>query len=62
MSADSGISGAHGCTVLVSAFCGNELFRCAVRLRYDNEGSRSPGDDRQHAKGVRSPDVRHSGS
>ena len=25
MRADSGVWGAHGCTVLVSAFCGNEL-------------------------------------
>ena len=62
MNADSGIWGAHGCTVLVSAFCGNELFRHAVCLRCDKKSSRSPGDDRQHARDVRSPDVRHTGS
>ena len=42
--------------MLVSAFCGNELHRRVVCLRCDNESSRSPGGDRQHARGVRSPD------
>jgi hypothetical protein len=50
--------GAHGCTMLVSAFCGNELPRRLVCLRCENESSRSPGVDRQHAGGVRSPDRR----
>ena len=62
MSADSGMCGAHGCTVLVSAFCGNELFRHAMCLRCDKKNSRSPGDDRQHARGVRCLDTRHTGS
>jgi hypothetical protein len=52
------IRGAHGCTVLVSAFCGNELPRYVVCFRCDNESSRSAGADRQHARGVRSPDSR----
>jgi len=39
---ESGVGGAHGCTVLVSAFCGNELLRRAVCLRCDKESSRSP--------------------
>lgn len=30
MSVESRTRGAHGCTVLVSTFCGNELFRRAV--------------------------------
>lgn len=60
--AESDAWGAHGCTVLVSAFCGNELVRCAVCLRCDNESSRSPGGDRQHARGVRSPDARYTES
>ena len=47
---------AHGCTLLGSAFCGNELARRVVCLRCQNESSRSPGVDRQHAGGVRSPD------
>jgi hypothetical protein len=54
------IWGAHGCTVLVSAFCGDELPRRVVCLRLDNESSRSPGVDRQHARGMRSPDVRYT--
>ena len=62
MSADSGIWGAHGCTVLVSAFCGNELFPRAVCLRCNKESSRSPGGDRQHARGVRSPDASYTAS
>jgi hypothetical protein len=62
MSADSGIWGAHGCTVLVSAFCGNELFPRAVCLRCNKESSRSPGGDRQHARGVRSPDATYTAS
>ena len=53
---------AHGYTVLVSAFCGNELLRRVVCLRCDNESSRSPGVDRQHARGVRSPDARYTAS
>jgi len=56
------IRGAHGCTVLVSAFCGNELPRCVVCLLCDNESSRSPGVDRQHARDVRSPDARYTRS
>ena len=52
------IRGAHGCTVLVFAFCGNELARRAVCLPCDNESSRSAGADRQHARGARSPDAR----
>jgi hypothetical protein len=54
--------GAHGCTVLVSASCGNELLRRAVGLRCDNQSLRSPGGDRQHARGVRSPDTRYTAS
>ena len=54
MTVESRIRGAHGCTVPVSAFCGNELFRRVVCLRCDKESSRSPGGDRQHARGVRS--------
>ena len=61
MRVESRILGAHGCTVLVSAFCGNELSRCVVCLRCEYESSRSPADDRQHARGVRSPDVRYRG-
>ena len=62
MSAESRIWGAHGCTVLVSAFCGNELFPRAVCLRCNKESSRSPGGDRQHARGVRSPDATYTAS
>ena len=57
MRAESRIRGAHGCTVLVSAFCGNELPRRVVCLRCDDQSSRSPEGDRQHARGVRSPDA-----
>ena len=60
--AECGAWGAHGCTVLVSAFCGNELPQHVVCLRCDNESSRSPGGDRQHARGVRSPDARCTAS
>ena len=62
MTLESRIWGAHGCTVLVSAFCGNELLQRAVCLRCDKESSRSPGGDRQHAIGVRSPDARYTPS
>ena len=62
MTAESRIWGAHGCTVLVSAFCGNELARRVVCLPCGNESSRSTGADRQHARGVRSPDARYTGS
>ncbi len=62
MTVESRIWGAHGCTVLVSEFCGNELPRRVVCLRCDNERSRSPGADRQHARGVRSPDARYTAS
>ncbi len=55
MRAEFAACGAHGCTVRVSAFCGNELLRCVICLRRDNESSRSDGVDRQHAIGVRSP-------
>jgi hypothetical protein len=55
--AESGVWGAHGCTMLVSAFCGNEPPRLEVCLQCHIESSRSPGVDRQHAKSVRSPDV-----
>ena len=58
MRVDSCIWGAHGCTVLVSAFCGNGLTQPVVCLPYDNESSRSARADRQHAIGVRSPDAR----
>src|SRR6266487_3559188 len=51
-----------GAPVLVSAFCGNDLPRRVVCLRLENESSRSPGVDRQHATGVRSPDARHTAS
>jgi hypothetical protein len=54
---ESRVWGAHGCTVLVSAFCGNELPRRLAYLWCENESSRSPGADRQHARGARSPDV-----
>jgi hypothetical protein len=54
------IWGAHGCTVLVSAFCGNELLTGGRCLWCDNESSRSAGADRQHARGVRSPDGRYT--
>ena len=62
MTVESGAWGAHGCTVLVSAFCGNELPRRVVCLRCDKESSRSPGGARQHAEGVRSPDARYTAS
>jgi hypothetical protein len=52
------VRGAHGCTVLVSAFCGNELLRGVRCLWGDNESSRSTRADRQHAKDVRSPNAR----
>jgi hypothetical protein len=57
MTTESRFWGAHGCTVLVSAFCGNELPRPVICLWCDKESSRSPRVDRQHARGVRSPDV-----
>lgn len=44
------IRGAHGCTVLVSAFCGNELPRGRACLCYDKGSSRSAGAERQHAR------------
>jgi hypothetical protein len=47
---ESGVWGTHGCTVLVSAFCGNELLRRAVCWRCDKENLRSAGADRQYAK------------
>jgi hypothetical protein len=56
------IWGAHGCTVLVSAFCGNESLTGGRCLWCDNESSRSTGADRQHARGVRSPDARCTSS
>jgi hypothetical protein len=59
--AKSRVWGAHGWTVLVSAFCGNELFRHAMCLRCHKKSSRSPGDDRQHARSVCSPDARYTG-
>jgi hypothetical protein len=37
VTAEFGIWGAHGCTVLVSAFCGNELPRFVFCLRCDKE-------------------------
>lgn len=60
MRAESPVWGAHGCSVLVSAFFGNELPRRIVKLRCENESSRPPGVDRKHARGVRSPDARYT--
>jgi hypothetical protein len=60
--AEFGVRGAHGCTVPVPAFCGNELPRRVVCLRLENESSRSPRVDRQHATGMRSPDSRYTAS
>jgi hypothetical protein len=55
---ESRVWGAHGSTVLVFAFCGNQRPQRAICLRFDNERSRSPGDDRQDARGVRSVDAK----
>jgi hypothetical protein len=56
------VRGAHGYKVLVSAFCPNGLPQRVVCLQCEDESSRSPGVDRQHAGGVRSPDRRTTAS
>ena len=56
---------AHASRVLVSASRRNSLcfaFRGQLAWRNQRESSRSPGGDRQHARGVRSPDARYTAS
>jgi len=56
--------GAHACGVLVGVFCGDELCltRCTTRTCGTVRKFAIAECDRQHARGVRSPDcLRRSG-
>jgi hypothetical protein len=60
MRAESAAREAHGCTVLVSTFCGNKLRRTVVCL-HGNESSRWARAGRQRARALR-PDPRYTAS
>jgi hypothetical protein len=51
--------GAHACSVLVAAFCRNELlFAAMVNSHQPNDAKFAMAEcHRQHARGVRSPEV-----